>query len=162
MMAAPLSGRGVRRAANALIVLLALLAAPGAFAQGAVPDARPQNANPPAATSPSATSPSANSPSTGQAAPADSSNGAALLEAFDRQQNQRVNGASALTDKNKHFIMFSLSLPLFILLLITAGLGIATGVFGKKLYIPHMIFAGLTVTVALAHAIAGIVWFFPF
>ena len=90
------------------------------------------------------------------------SNGVELLKQFDAQQNERVKGASALTDQNKRVIMFSMSLPLFILLLITGGLGIATGVYGKKLYIPHMIFAGLTVTLALAHAIAGIVWFFPF
>jgi hypothetical protein len=145
MTAAPIPPRAVpwlRRVAGALAVLLALLAAPLAVAADATPGANP--------------------PGSSQAAAADSSNGAALLEAFDRQQNQRVNGASALTDQKKHFIMFSLSVPLFVLLLITGGFGIATGVYGKKLYIPHMIFAGLTVTLALAHAIAGIVWFFPF
>lgn len=89
-------------------------------------------------------------------------NGAAVLEAFDQQQVQRVKQASELNDHNKRLIMFSLAIPLFILLLITGGLGVATGVFGKKLFIPHMIFAGLTVTLALAHAIVGLVWFYPF
>ncbi len=89
-------------------------------------------------------------------------NGAAVLEAFDQQQVQRVKQASELNDHNKRVIMFALAVPLFILLLITGGLGIATGVFGKKLFIPHMIFAGLTVTLALAHAIVGLVWFYPF
>lgn len=132
---------------RALLVLLALLLAPVMLPADAVagPGAAPASAQP-----------------GGNAASGDSSNGTALLEAFDRQQTQRVNAASALTDKNKHFIMFSLSIPLFVLLLITGGLGIATGVYGKKLFIPHMIFAGLTVTLAFAHAIAGIVWFFPF
>ena len=91
-----------------------------------------------------------------------SANGAAVLEAFDQQQVQRVKQASELNDHNKRTIMFALAVPLFILLLITGGLGIATGVFGKRLFIPHMIFAGLTVTLALAHAIVGIVWFYPF
>ena len=89
-------------------------------------------------------------------------NGTAVLEAFDLQQQQRVKQGSELSDNSKHLIMFALAVPLLILLLITAGLGIATGVFGKKLYIPHMVLAGLTVTLALAHVIAGLVWFYPF
>jgi len=93
---------------------------------------------------------------------AQQNNGAAVLEAFDKQQVQRVKQASELSDHSKRLIMFTLAIPLFVLLLITGGLGIATGVFGKKLFIPHMIFAGLTVTLALAHAIVGLVWFYPF
>src|SRR5271169_574798 len=81
------------------------------------------------------------------------SNGTQVLEAFDRQQVQRVNQASTLSDHKKHLIMFLLGVPLFILLLITGGLGIATGIFGKHLFIAHMIFAGLTITLALAHVI---------
>lgn len=90
------------------------------------------------------------------------SNGTQVLEAFDRQQVQRVNQASALSDHKKHIIMFLMGVPLLILLLITGGLGIATGIFGKHLFIAHMIFAGLTITLALAHLIVGLVWFFPF
>ncbi len=93
---------------------------------------------------------------------AQSMNGTAVLEAFDQQQVQRVKQSSELNDHNKRIIMFALAVPLFVLLLITGGLGIATGVYGKKLFIPHMIFAGLTVTLALAHAIVGVVWFYPF
>ncbi len=102
---------------------------------------------------------------TGNAQPVDdpqSTNGAAILKAFDDAQVQRVKQASELNDHNKRIIMFALAVPLFLLLLITGALGIATGVYGKKLFIPHMIFAGLTVTLALAHAIVGIVWFYPF
>ena len=40
--------------------------------------------------------------------------------------------------------------------------GIAVAVFGKPLFLVHMILAGLTVTVALIHVIVGVVWFFPF
>ncbi len=88
-------------------------------------------------------------------------NGAQVLEAFGRQQVQRVN-ESAVSDHNKQIIMFAMGVPLVILLLITGGLGVATGVYGKQLFIPHMIFAGLTLTLALAHVIVGLVWFYPF
>lgn len=118
----------IRRGLLALLVLLAVVAAPCARA----------------------------------ASDSGTTNGAAVLEAFDRQQTQRVNQASELTDHKKHLIMFMLAVPLFILLLATGGLGIATGVYGKRLFIPHMICAGLTVTLAIAHVIAGLVWFYPF
>ncbi len=101
-------------------------------------------------------------PSARAAEDSQATNGAAVLEAFDRQQEQRVKQSSELSDHSKHLIMFTLAVPLLILLVITAGLGIATGVYGKQLFIPHMIFAGLTVTLALAHVIAGLVWFYPF
>ncbi len=102
---------------------------------------------------------------TGNVSPADdpqATNGAAILKAFDDAQVARVKQASALNDHGKRTIMFALAVPLLILLVITGGLGVATGVYGKRLFIPHMIFAGLSITLALAHAIAGIVWFYPF
>ena len=58
-------------------------------------------------------------------------------------------------------MMFALAVPLLILLLITAGLGISMGLYGKDLFLPHLIFAGLSITLAIAHAIVGIVWFRP-
>lgn len=137
------AGRRQGGAVRALLVILVLFFAPVACAADA------------ATTHPAASAAS-------QSSTDDSSNGVALLEDFDRQQNQRVHGASVLSDHFKRVVMFTMSIPLFLLLVVTAGLGIATGVYGKKLYIPHMVLAGLTVTLALAHAIAGIVWFFPF
>lgn len=89
-------------------------------------------------------------------------NGTQVLEAFDRQQMQRVNEASALTDHKKQVIMFAMGVPLVILLLITGGLGIAMGVYGKQLFITHMVFAGLTMTLALVHVVVALVWFYPF
>jgi hypothetical protein len=58
--------------------------------------------------------------------------------------------------------MFLLGVPLLIFLLITGVLGIAMGVYGKQVFVPHMVFAGLTVTLAVVHAIVGLVWFYPF
>lgn len=89
-------------------------------------------------------------------------NGTQVLEAFDRQQVQRVNEGSAVSDHKKQVIMFAMGVPLVILLLITGGLGIAVGVYGKPLFVTHMVFAGLTMTLALVHVIVGIVWFYPF
>lgn len=89
-------------------------------------------------------------------------NGVAVLEQFGQQQQNRVDGASKLSDVRKHTIMFWLALPLLLMLLTTSGLGVATGIFGKRLFIPHMICAGLTLALVIAHAIAGIVWFYPF
>jgi hypothetical protein len=58
--------------------------------------------------------------------------------------------------------MFGLGAPLLILLLITGSLGVAMGVYGKPVYLAHMVCAGLSVTLAIVHAIVGLVWFRPF
>lgn len=88
--------------------------------------------------------------------------GARVLEAFDRQQVQRVNG-DGITDHKKHVIVFLIGVPLILMLMITGGLGIAMGVFGKQqLFLPHMILAGLTMTLALVHVVVTVVWFYPF
>lgn|SRR5487761_2108615 len=89
-------------------------------------------------------------------------NGVQVLEAFDRQQAQRVDSAASIGDKKKQLIMFFLGIPLLILLLCTGAVGIAMGVFGKPLFLLHMILAGLTMTLALVHVIVGLAWFYPF
>lgn len=96
------------------------------------------------------------------AAASQQNNSAEVLEQFDKQQVQRV-GSDKLTDHRKHVIIFLLGAPLIILLLITGGLGVAMGVYGKQqLFVTHMLFAGLTITLALVHAIVSTIWFFPF
>lgn len=93
---------------------------------------------------------------------ASQNNGTQVLEAFDRQQVERVKNASELSDHEKQVIQFALGVPLIILLLVTGGLGIATGVYGKQLFLAHMVCAGLTLTLALVHIIVAVVWFYPF
>jgi len=78
------------------------------------------------------------------------------------QQHIDAERAKSLTDKDKQRIMFLLGAVLITLVLITGGLGIAMVVYGKSVFVPHMIFAGLSVTLAFVHAIVGIVWFYPF
>jgi hypothetical protein len=84
-----------------------------------------------------------------------------LMEAFSRDATQ-IEDSNVLKDHKKHVIMFLMGVPLLILILITGALGIAMVVYGKQVFMLHMIFAGLTVTLALAHLVTGLVWFYPF
>lgn len=67
-----------------------------------------------------------------------------------------------IPDEKKKLIMFFLGVPLLLLIIATVTLGVAMGVYGKQVYIAHMICAGLSLTLALAHAVVGLVWFYPF
>lgn len=86
---------------------------------------------------------------------------AQIMQAFNRQHREAEH-AKSITDKDKQRVMFLLGVTLLTLVLITGGLGIAMGVYGKPVFLAHMIFAGLSMTLAIAHAIVGIVWFFPY
>ena len=84
-----------------------------------------------------------------------------MMEAFSQAATQ-AEDSNVLKDHQKHVIMFLMGVPLLILVLITGALGIAMVVYGKQVFTLHMIFAGLTVTLALAHLVTGLVWFYPF
>lgn len=86
---------------------------------------------------------------------------ATVLQAF-AQQDAKKSDIVAIDDKTKRLVMFSMGVPLLILLLVTVALGVAMGVYGKPVFLPHMICAGLSLTLAIAHAVVGIVWFYPF
>jgi hypothetical protein len=86
---------------------------------------------------------------------------AQILQAFNRQ-HQEAERAKAITDKDKQRIMFLLGVVLITFVLITGALGIAMGLYGKPVFAAHMIFAGLSITLAIVHAIVGVVWFYPF
>jgi hypothetical protein len=94
--------------------------------------------------------------------PPATSNPTKILESFGRQQPQHPAGVTVVGDHEKQVIMFSIGTLLLALLIGTASVGIAVAVFGKPLFLAHMILAGLTVTVALIHVVVGVVWFFPF
>lgn len=86
-----------------------------------------------------------------------------VLRAFEEQaQTKKQGSALTLTTKEKHKILFYMGILLLIGVFATAGLGIALGVYGKPVFVAHMVCAGLSVTLALIHAIVAIVWFFPF
>ena len=84
-----------------------------------------------------------------------------VMEGFNQLERQEQR-ANELTTNDKHRVMFGMGVALLILLLITAGLGIAMGVLGKPVFVAHMVSAGLAVTLAIAHSIVAIVWFYPF
>jgi len=84
-----------------------------------------------------------------------------VISAF-RSDESPLSDIVRIDDERKHLVMFAMGAPLLILIFITAGLGVAMGIYGKDVYLAHMIFAGLSLTLALAHAVVGVVWFYPF
>jgi hypothetical protein len=99
-------------------------------------------------------------PAAHAAEPAPASSGAQVLQAFEQQP--QTGAAADATDRFRREVMFALGVPLLLMLLTTGALGIAVGVYGKPLYALHMLCAGLSVTLAVVHAIVGLVWFYPF
>jgi hypothetical protein len=87
-------------------------------------------------------------------------NGARVLQSFEAKAQAAATASD--TDRTRRWVMFGLGVPLLLLVLATAALGVAMGVYGKPVYLAHMICAGLTVTLAVVHAIVGLVWFLPF
>ena len=75
---------------------------------------------------------------------------------------QEPGEAVKIEDSQKHQILFYMGILLLVLILATATLGIRMALFGHQLYIPHMICAGATVFLSLAHAVTAVVWFYPF
>lgn len=94
-------------------------------------------------------------------ASSDSTVGAQVLEGFNAIENSRQTG-NQIETKQRHQILFIMGATLLVLLLCTTYFGVATGIYGKPLFVPHMIFAGLSVTLAIAHSVVAMVWFFPY
>ena len=86
---------------------------------------------------------------------------AEIMHAFTSQEKE-LSDIVAIETRQKQLIMFIMGVPLLIMIIITVALGVAMVAFGKRVFVPHMIFAGLSLTLALAHAVAGLVWFYPF
>ncbi len=89
-------------------------------------------------------------------------NAVQMMEAFQKQQGDKDDGVTPVDDHKKKIIMFIMGVPLILMVLVTGALGIGMGIYGKPWFVPHMIMAGLTMTLALVHAIVGVAWFFPF
>ena len=86
---------------------------------------------------------------------------ALILQAFN-EQHQNSEHDKSISVKTKQQIMFLMGVALLTLVLITGGLGLALGIYGKQVFVAHMVFAALSVTLGIAHAIVGLVWFYPF
>ena len=87
--------------------------------------------------------------------------GGQVMQGFTELSRQKEH-TKEMSDKKKHIILFSMGFSLVLLVLTTACLGLAMVLYQKRVFVAHMIFAGMTVTLALVHALAAMIWFFPF
>ena len=88
-------------------------------------------------------------------------NNSSVMQAFASREVKKSEIVT-IEDKTKRLVMFFMGVPLLLMLTLTVALGIAMVIFDKKVFVAHMISAGLSMTLAIAHAIVGIVWFYPF
>ncbi len=140
---------------RALLVLALAASLPAVGADAPAVDAATASPPVPAAAAEGGT------PTAPNAAALPERDGQTVLQAFGAA-DQPNHATRDTADHTKRQVMFLLGAPLLLMLLVTAGLGIAVGVFGKPLFLLHMICAGLSVTLAVVHAIVGLVWFNPF
>lgn len=90
-----------------------------------------------------------------------SGDSAQILQEFNAQNRSDIR-EKAIPLKEKQQIMFLLGVAVILLVIITGALGLAMGVFGKPVFVAHMVFAAFSITMAIVHAIVGLVWFYPF
>ena len=81
-----------------------------------------------------------------------------VIKPFVEQEVDR----EMFTEEEKHQILFAMGAVLLLLLIATITFGVGMVLFDKPWFVGHMVSAGLTVTLAVAHAVAAVVWFFPF
>lgn len=84
-----------------------------------------------------------------------------VIESFSDKE-QGASEVTEISDKQKHTILFIMGLALLIAVIVTASLGLAMAMHGKQVFVAHMIGAGITVFLSIAHAVVAVVWFFPF
>lgn len=97
-----------------------------------------------------------------QTEPAKSADSSLVVMQKFNDQAEAQGGVFKFTDKEKHQVLFVMGAGLLVLIALTAYFGLSMGIGGKDVFVQHMVCAGLTVTLALAHAVTSIVWFFPF
>lgn len=83
------------------------------------------------------------------------------IQTFNKRRYDEV-GILKVEAQKKHKILFIMGVCLLLGILTTAGLGIAMVLGGRQVFMWHMALAGITVTLAIAHAVTSIIWFFPF
>jgi len=86
---------------------------------------------------------------------------AEVIQGFVEHQSEQ-HGVKAIPDKRRHQILFIMGAFLLIGIMVTVGLGISMALYGKEVFVAHTVSAGLTAFLAVAHAVAAMVWFFPF
>ncbi len=91
----------------------------------------------------------------------DSESGISVVESFETKQAP-PDKATAISAHEKGVIMFIMGIALLISVITTASLGLSMALHGKEVFVAHMIGAGVSVFLAIAHSVVAIVWFFPF
>jgi len=82
-----------------------------------------------------------------------------VLEGFN--QDSELAPERVIATQRKHQILFWMGGMLLILILLAAGFGVAMGIFDKDVFVWHVLSAGLATTLAIAHGVVAIVWFYP-
>jgi len=83
------------------------------------------------------------------------------IQTFNKLRENEAGVLKVETQK-KHKILFIMGVCLLLGILTTAGFGLAMVLGGKPVFMWHMAIAGITVTLAIAHAVTSMIWFFPF
>lgn len=97
-----------------------------------------------------------------QAAPAPREpNPLSVVQPFTAEREDEA-GVLKIPLARKREIMFWMGLALLVLVLTTVSLGVAMAVFGKDVFVAHMIFGGLSAALAIVHAATAIAWFWPY
>ena len=91
-----------------------------------------------------------------------SEGGVSVMQSFNKEQNYTLDQVVAIPNHEKQVIMFIMGAALLIAVITTASLGIAMVLHGKEVFLAHMVSAGISVFLAIAHAVVAVVWFFPF
>lgn len=104
---------------------------------------------------------SAQTSQTAQGTGKGSESGISVVESFQAKQSPE-EGATSISDHEKGVIMFIMGVALLIAVITTASLGLSMALHGKEVFVAHMIGAGVSVFLAIAHSVVAIVWFFPF
>ena len=86
-------------------------------------------------------------------------NPAQVMEQFNKSDSE--SSVVNISDRRKQQVMFLMGITLLVFIATTVSLGVAMGGYAKRVFVAHMIFAGFSLTLAVAHAIVAIVWFFP-
>jgi len=95
------------------------------------------------------------------AAPSATASAERMMQHYTEQQDE-VSAQRKISIRSKHQVLFWMGAGLLLGLMLTAFFGIGMGMMGKDWFIPHMICAGLTLSLGLAHAVTAFVWFWPY
>ncbi|MDQ6965047.1 MAG: hypothetical protein Q9M13_09035 [Mariprofundales bacterium] len=84
-----------------------------------------------------------------------------IMQHYTEQQDE-ISAERKITLRSKHEVLFWMGAALLLGLLSTAFFGVGMGIFGRDWFVPHMVSAGLTVSLGIAHAVTAFVWFWPY